>query len=624
VIHFDINLNIEKHFLNNHHHHSLSSSVLITKLLGLNIVVEAPKVQGINMCMNNKHKLTIKEEIAFIEQHLACVEKMNLANMNTIKHKAEEVFAHQQQQQQHHSHMKSNESDINDLNATNIKQIRFDNLINLIYEMQMKQFAESICGIKKDIITNNYYVYFDPSEKISMLNLSQHEYEELINYRDPLNSISVYDLFQEKTYSYFTGIKGKNAHHKSKSNHNNTNTHNHSNTNHNTHKLRKSSSSSSLSAHSHYDGPFQVGKKIQIEYDYCHHCKQRKPGEIMIQCKAHTFGDKQCHRPIKLFHVNGTSIIRKNRNLIIKNYTGDTQEYVDLTQRDEKKSTCKRFFCHFCLRGSYDTLIDNIKDKKDWICPYCQGICFCSRCTRHDKMLKLIGLYLSLGGDVNILYDCLITRNKILDLLHNYLVLAKLIIVVNDKRRNISELIKKTKMSVCKGNEDKIETLIEEGECYKEMLEEIKMFFVKAFEQGIVDKEILDNVCKGEGDININEDNDNNNDNSCLNDKDVFDSVNNVINNMYNVGFVNKRTYNKSNNNNKKRNYYRNKKSNSNNNNNIRKRNVHTQIYKLCQEAELYLQKSKEREIKRNKLALSKKKFLLRKRKPTSTKHNNK
>jgi hypothetical protein len=180
-------------------------------------------------------------------------------------------------------------------------------------------------------------------------------------------------------------------------------------------------------------------------------------------------------------------------------------------------------------------------------------------------------------------------------------------------------------MSVCKGNEDKIETLIEEGECYKEMLEEIKMFFVKAFEQGIVDKEILDNVCKGEGDININEDNDNN-DNSCLNDKDVFDSVNNVINNMYNVGFVNKRTYNKSNNNNnKKRNYYRNKKSNSNNNNNnIRKRNVHTQIYKLCQEAELYLQKSKEREIKRNKLALSKKKFLLRKRKPTLTKHNNK
>jgi hypothetical protein len=90
---------------------------------------------------------------------------------------------------------------------------------------------------------------------------------------------------------------------------------------------------------------------------------------------------------------------------------------------------------------------------------------------------------------------------------------------------------------------------------------------------------------------------------------------------MYNVGFVNKRTYNKSNNNNnKKRNYYHNKKSN----NNIRKRNVHTQIYKLCQEAELYLQKSKEREIKRNKLALSKKKFLLRKRKPTLTKHNNK
>ena len=623
MIHFDINLNIEKHFLNNH---SLSSSVLITKLLGLNIVVEAPKVQGINTCMNSKHKLTIKEEIAFVEQHLACVTKMNIANMNTIKHKAEELFAR--------AHAKStgdNDSitDINELNAANIKQIRFDNLINLIYEMQMKQFAESICGIKKDIVTNNYYVYFDPSEKISMLNLSQHEYEELINYRDPLNSISVYDLFQEKTYSYFSGFKGKNAHHKSKSNHNNTHNHNHSNNNHNTHKLRKSSSSSSLSAHSHYDGPFQVGKKIQIEYDYCHHCKQRKPGEIMIQCKAHTFGDKQCHRPIKIFHVNETSIIRKSRNLVIKNYTGDAQEYIDLTQRDEKKSACKRFFCHFCLRGSYDTLIDNIKDKKDWICPYCQGICFCSRCTRHDKMLKLIGLYLSLGGDVNILYDCLIMRNKILDLLHNYLVLAKLTIVVNDKRRTISELIKKTKVSVCKGSEDRIEGLIEEGECYRDMLEEIKTFFVKAFEQALVDKEILDNICKDEehndSDININEDKDS--DNSCSVERDVFDKANNVINNMYNVGFVNKRTYNKVN---KKRKYCRNsnKKTNdnsnsiTNNNSVVRKRNVHTQIYRLCQEAELYLRKSKEREIKRNKVALSKKKFLLRKRKPTSIKHN--
>lgn len=35
---------------------------------------------------------------------------------------------------------------------------------------------------------------------------------------------------------------------------------------------------------------------------------------------------------------------------------------------------CERFFCQMCLKGSYDQQIETVKDKKDWICPWCQVI----------------------------------------------------------------------------------------------------------------------------------------------------------------------------------------------------------------------------------------------------------
>ena len=147
----------------------------------------------------------------------------------------------------------------------------------------MKQFAESICGIKKENNQNKYIITFDPTEKIQSIELNENEYEELISFRDPLNSISVYDLFQEKTHLYYN--TGTNNKIKIKTN------------------LKKEE--------------IQVAKKIQIKYDFCHHCKQRKPSEVINQCKSHLINNKMCQRPIKTFSVNGTTVIRSKIFYII-------------------------------------------------------------------------------------------------------------------------------------------------------------------------------------------------------------------------------------------------------------------------------------------------------------------
>ena len=168
-----------------------------------------------------------------------------------------------------------------DLESPEIKQKQYDNLINQIYNLQMKQFAESICGIKKTKNENKYIIIFDPIEKMQSIELNESEYEYFISFRDP--SVSVYDLFQEKTHLYYN--TGSNNKIKIKNN------------------LKKEE--------------IQVAKKIQIKYDFCHHCKQRKPSEVINQCKSHLIGNKMCQRPIKTFCVNGTTVIRSKIFYII-------------------------------------------------------------------------------------------------------------------------------------------------------------------------------------------------------------------------------------------------------------------------------------------------------------------
>lgn len=58
---------------------------------------------------------------------------------------------------------------------------------------------------------------------------------------------------------------------------------------------------------------------------------------------------------------------------------------------------CQRKYCKFCLKQSYDSV------EKNGMCPFCQGVCFCSRCLRNDTIIKLKTLYALMGGDVTVL-----------------------------------------------------------------------------------------------------------------------------------------------------------------------------------------------------------------------------
>jgi hypothetical protein len=42
---------------------------------------------------------------------------------------------------------------------------------------------------------------------------------------------------------------------------------------------------------------------------------------------------------------------------------------------------CERHFCHTCLMYQYG--IDKpMWSKHDWFCPFCKGVCVCTRCSR--------------------------------------------------------------------------------------------------------------------------------------------------------------------------------------------------------------------------------------------------
>lgn len=137
----------------------------------------------------------IKEEMKLLESKLEDIEQTNMNNIMKIKETANRI----EQSDQNVNDIKQYYIDYNNSNS---KLQRYDNLIIQICSLQMKEFSESICGVKRDKKTNQYIIKFDPSENIESLTLNQDEYVRLIKHRDQFNSISVYDLLLEKISSY--------------------------------------------------------------------------------------------------------------------------------------------------------------------------------------------------------------------------------------------------------------------------------------------------------------------------------------------------------------------------------------------------------------------------------------
>ena len=176
--------------------------------------------------------------------------------------------------------------------------------------------------------------------------------------------------------------------------------------------------------------------------------------------------------------------------MIIKNYEGETKEFSDLLDKLEKKHMCHRYYCYFCLKGSYDTLAENIKDNNAWLCPYCTGTCYCTRCMRNEKILQLIAYYFSINGDINYLYDELINKNSIIDELFTNLVLNNTYFILYDRNLTPSQMINNfinydaTKYSEIKNKEDEINELKD----YIEILNIQKMEMHKEFANFCKDK----------------------------------------------------------------------------------------------------------------------------------------
>ena len=298
---------------------------LIDKICGFNLYLEKNKY---NLKTNVND---INSEINALEKILLDLEDINYSNGLKIDEYA--------RNQEKINLKKKNQKGLYTPSSILTKENIYDNLINQIYNLQMKQFAECICGVYRKQIDGKwmYKVIFEINDCIPSLEMDEEKYQNLIKFRDPLNSISVYDLFQEKTHSYYNTDKISSKYNKlnieevvekgiqlekdtknSKielrtiKHNSNSNKKNNKKFTKKKKKIKKINENNSFEENNLCGKliDYQIGKRTNIDYFYCHHCKQRKPAEFSIKCKSSLTENKYCQRPFKSFVVNGTTIIR--------------------------------------------------------------------------------------------------------------------------------------------------------------------------------------------------------------------------------------------------------------------------------------------------------------------------
>ena len=302
---------------------------LVDKFCGFNLFIERNELNF------KKNANEIDDEINDLKIFLANIEEINYNNAVKIKEYTEK--------QEKINLEKKLSKGLYTPESILTKENIYDYLINQIYILQMKQFAECICGVQRKLIDNKYRykVIFEINDSIPTLEMDETKYKNLIKFRDPLNSISVYDLFQEKTHSYYntdkstykynkfnvdknigieiekdskvSKIKLKAVKHHSNIGKKNKNKKRRSIYSLNNKKIKINKNIKiNIEKNDIFDtiSDFQIGKKTNIEYYYCHHCKQRKPAEFSIKCKSSLTEKKYSQRPFKSIVVNGTTIIR--------------------------------------------------------------------------------------------------------------------------------------------------------------------------------------------------------------------------------------------------------------------------------------------------------------------------
>jgi pyruvate/2-oxoacid:ferredoxin oxidoreductase beta subunit len=318
----------------------------VAKFFGMYLYVDK-----FDYCINNLNNEDIEEEADAIEEKLKGIEENSILFYKSLKNKIKK------EQGSISTDFGSNKKI--DLSSGKVLQNRYDNLTNQIFTLQMKQLSESIWNIKKDLKNNTYILGFDSNENIQSITLNESQYKDLLKFRDPLNSVSVYDLFQEKIFSYYNGSTGtgkvdrgrgvpspigkeltftekKKRGRKPKKrvslilDEQSTYIPDEALPDSDTPTKKKRGRKKKVEIKR---GPgrkkklvsvnrpvktakgrpprdeVEIAKFVNINYDFCHHCKQRKPAEVMVRCCSSSCS-KFVERPVKNFLVNNTTCVR--------------------------------------------------------------------------------------------------------------------------------------------------------------------------------------------------------------------------------------------------------------------------------------------------------------------------
>ncbi|CAD8146467.1 unnamed protein product [Paramecium pentaurelia] len=135
-------------------------------------------------------------------------------------------------------------------------------------------------------------------------------------------------------------------------------------------------------------------------YEACHHCKMLFREEYLISCnyRSSTMGLPIINSQMTdtyLFNQLDEEGITSRRQVPNRKKTA-----YSIYSKKNGELICQRKFCRMCLKQNYDLKIEDIIQKTDWVCPFCQAICFCSRCQTNDIIIKLKDLYTICGGDL--------------------------------------------------------------------------------------------------------------------------------------------------------------------------------------------------------------------------------
>ena len=146
---------------------------------------------------------------------------------------------------------------------------------------------------------------------------------------------------------------------------------------------------------------------MQVKYghesnnlQFCHHCKQFKRTVIFAKCSFKSIRHKIIYptsmqvNGVKIYNAEGHNS-KKMDCLTLKKLVKDKKRRK--TYDEQLGMTCEQQYCSLCLKNFYDVELDEVRANPDWMCPYCTGACFCTRCRRQEQMTTAKAYLISLN-----------------------------------------------------------------------------------------------------------------------------------------------------------------------------------------------------------------------------------